>query len=116
MGVPKSQSIHSVDEYLTLERASEERHEYLDGHIYAMAGESPAHADITVNLTITIGSQLKGKDCRARSKDTKVRSGPEPKNGLATSGLYSCPDLVVVCGEPLYRDSYADVVLNPVVI
>jgi len=39
----------SVEEYLTLERESEERHEYLDGYVYAMAGESPEHRDICSN-------------------------------------------------------------------
>jgi Uma2 family endonuclease len=36
--------------YFTQERMAEERHEYLDGAVYAMAGESPEHADICTNL------------------------------------------------------------------
>lgn len=116
MSFAKSEPSYTVDEYLALERTSEERHEYLDGEIYAMAGESAAHADITVNVVISLGSQLKGKDCRARSKDTKVRSGPTPTPGHSRSGLYSYPDLVVVCGEPQYHDEQLDVLLNPVVI
>ncbi len=116
MALSKSQPVYTVDEYLSLERASAERHEYLDGQIYAMAGESGEHADITVNLVFILVSQLKGKECRARSKDTKVRSGPDPKPRQGTSGLYSYPDLVVFCGEPQYHDEFADVILNPTVI
>ena len=40
----------TVEEYLAFERASDERHEYLDGLIYAMAGESPNHGRLCTNL------------------------------------------------------------------
>ena len=75
----------TVEEYLAFERASDERHEYLDGVIYAMAGsastqamagESEDHGTICMNLSISLGSQLRGTPCRAFSKDTKVRCGP----------------------------------------
>ena len=101
---------------MALERASDERHEYLDGLIYLMAGESPAHADICTNLVIIVGSQLKGTPCRAWSKDTKVRSGPLPVTRYSMEGLFSYPDLLVVCGTPVYLDEYQHVVLNPRVI
>ncbi|MBX9695634.1 MAG: Uma2 family endonuclease [Cyanobacteria bacterium] len=116
MAQSKPFQLFTVDEYLEQERSSEVRHEFLDGHIYEMAGESGPHGDITVNLVISLGSQLKGTLCRVRSKDTKVRSGPDPKPYQGTSGLYSYPDVVVVCGEPQYHDDHADVILNPSVI
>lgn len=116
MGLPKTESLFTADEYLALERAAEERHEYLDGQIFAMAGESPKHGDISVNLVVSLGSQLKGKPCRARTKDTKVRSGPEPKFRKKFTGLFSYPDILVVCGEPEYHDAFKDVILNPKVI
>jgi Uma2 family endonuclease len=116
MGLAQLQPIYTVEEYLRLERAAEERSEYLDGVIYAMAGESEEHGDISVNLTMIIATQLKGKDCRARLKDTKVRSGPIPSLRNATKGLYSYPDVVVICGERQFHDSHRDVVLNPSVI
>jgi Uma2 family endonuclease len=113
---PQSQPLYTVAEYLSFERESEERHEYLDGVIYAMAGESGEHGDISMNLSVLLGSQLRGKDCRARSKDTKVRSGPLPKLKYSAKGLYSYPDVVVICGEPEYLDDYRDVIANPKVI
>jgi Uma2 family endonuclease len=88
----------------------------LDGQIYAMAGESGEHADISANLVGIFVSQLKGTPCRARTKDTKVRSGPAPTSGRNTSGMYSYPDVVVVCGEPEYHDENTDVIVNPAVI
>lgn len=114
--VRKPESLYTEDEYLALERASQERREYLDGQIYLMAGESPAHGTICTNLTVEIGSQLRGQPCQVWSKDTKVRSGPIPKSRYSAQGLYSFPDLVVVCGEPQYLDEHRDVLVNPKVI
>jgi Uma2 family endonuclease len=116
MSLPQSQGYFSVEEYLALERESEERHEYLDGYVYAMAGESPEHSDICVNLAGILYLQLRGTPCRVWSKDTKVRSGPEPRSCRAMKGLFSYPDLVVVCGVPQFHDAYRDVLLNPTVI
>lgn len=116
MPVPKHRSRISVDTYLALERASGERHLYLDGEIYAMAGESGVHADICMNLSALIHAALRGKECRARSKDTKVRSGPTPMSGRGTEGFFSYPDLLVICGEPETHDAHGDVVLNPSIV
>lgn len=113
MGAVKLQTRLDVEEYLRLERASQQRHEYLDGRVLAMAGESGEHADIHLNLSVLFGSQLKGTPCRARAKDTKVRSGPVPRGRKKRAGLYSYPDLVVICGEPKYHDIHKDVILNP---
>jgi Uma2 family endonuclease len=115
MSLPQSQLL-TVEEYLALERASEERHEFLDGQVYAMSGESLAHGDICTNLIVALGSQLRGTACRVVSKDMKVQSGPAPAPRYSTKGLFSYPDLVVVCGEPQFHDHHKDVLLNPVVI
>jgi Uma2 family endonuclease len=113
----------TVEEYLAFERASEERHEYLDGVIYAMdssastqamAGESEEHGTICMNLSISLGLQLRGTPWRAFSKDTKVRCGPYRSH--TREGLYAYPDLVVVCGPSQYHDQARDVLLNPTVI
>jgi len=109
-----AQPLYSAEEYLEFERQAEERHEYLDGFIYAMAGESPLHADISANLVILVGEQLRDSPCRVRTKDTKVRSGPTQRRIM--KGLFSYPDVVVICGEPQYHDEHRDVVINPTVI
>jgi Uma2 family endonuclease len=116
MAVPESKLIFTVEEYLAIERESEERHEYLDGQIYAMAGESPEHATICSNITAEVVMQLKGTPCQVWAKDTKVRSGPATAVRSSRKGLFSYPDLVVVCGEPEFHDQHRDVVVNPKVI
>jgi len=116
MASRRSEPLYSIEEYLALERASEERHEYIDGYIYAMAGESGEHGDICTNLGGILYSQLRDTNCRARSKDTKVLSGTMPIRPRSKQGLFSYPDLVVICGEPQYHDEHTDVILNPAVI
>ncbi len=116
MGLPKPKPRFTVDEYLEMERKAEDRHIYLDGEIFAMAGESIPHGHVTVNITGLFYQQLKGKACAPFTKDIKVRSGPIPMPGHNRKGLFSYPDIVVVCGEPEYHDAHEDVILNPKVI
>ncbi|MBL8206712.1 MAG: Uma2 family endonuclease [Blastocatellia bacterium] len=111
-----SEPLYTEAEYLAFERAADERHEYLDGVIYAMAGESPEHGEISVNLIRIISTALLRTPCSTYTKDTKVRSGPLPKLRTHTKGLFSYPDIVVVCGERKYLDEYKDVLINPTVI
>jgi Uma2 family endonuclease len=107
----------TVEEYLRAERAASERHVYLDGRVWAMAGESLSHGRVCTNLTGMFYLQLLGKRCEPLSKDTKVRSGPAgPWPTRSTKGLYSYPDVVVVCGEPEFLDERQDVLTNPTVI
>ena len=96
------------EQYLDLERASEMRHEFLDGLMYAMAGESPDHSRICYNLTGITHAQLQGKSCEGFSPNMKVRAG--------FGELYAYPDLMIVCGEAKFHDEHRDVLLNPTVI
>ncbi len=108
MGIPQALPVFTSEEYLLLERASEIRHEYLDGFVYAMAGESPEHSTLCFNLAGILHAQLINKACRGFSPNMKVRTDE--------SGLYAYPDLAVVCGEPLFHDERRDVLVNPTVI
>jgi Uma2 family endonuclease len=115
MAAPKARA-YTIDEYLTKERAARERHVFVDGEIFAMAGESDAHGIITVNIVGTFHLQSKGTPCQARSKDTKVRSGRTPLPGHSISGMFSYPHVLVICGEVEHHDAFKDVVLNPTTI
>jgi len=115
MGLAKLKPYYyTLEQYLKIEREADERSEFVDGEIYAMAGESGAHADISMNLAGILQNQLRGKKCRARTKDTKVRSGAMKE--IFGRGMISYPDLVIICGEPEYHDKHKDIVLNPTVI
>ena len=106
----------TVEQYLALERAGEERHQYLDGEIIAMAGEKLPHGIISTNLIGQFVVQLKGTPCFAVTKDTKVRSGLGVVAVNNASGMFSYPDILVVCGEAEYFDENSDVIINPTVI
>ncbi len=108
MALAQRHPIFSVEDYLDFERVQSERHEFLDGNVYAMAGESPRHSTICFNLYSIIGSQLRGKRCRGYSPNMKVSTNEK--------GLFSYPDLAIVCGEPKYHDKKSDVLINPTVI
>ena len=110
-----SNSLHyTVEQYLEIERKSGERHYYVDGVIYEMAGESDEHGEITVNLVRELSTQLMDTPCRVRTKDTKVQSGPA--NPLSRKVVFSYPDVLVICGELQFRDEHRDVIINPAVI
>jgi Uma2 family endonuclease len=116
MALPIERLLYTVEQYLEMERASEERHEYIDGYVYKMAGESPEHSAINANLIATLVAQLRGKPCRAFSPNMKIRSRPFFKEQKTNKGMFSYADVSVVCGEPQYHDKFKDVLLNPIVI
>jgi Uma2 family endonuclease len=107
VSAPKPRYV-TPEAYLEAERKAAFRSEYFCGEIVAMSGSSPRHGTITVNVTGEIRSQLKGTPCQAFSNDVKIRTLP--------NGMFSYPDLSVVCGELQYHDEKQDVITNPRVI
>lgn len=101
--IPKTKL--TPEEYLDFERKSEERHEYFNGEIFAMSGAKRNHNKIVGNLSGLIWQHLKGKDCEFYPADMRVF--------VPETGLYTYPDLVVVCGEPKFQDNVFDTLLNP---
>jgi Uma2 family endonuclease len=96
------------EEYLAFERASDIRHEYRDGYVYAMAGATREHNLITGNVFGELRDQLRGKPCETYSSEMKVR--------IPRTGSYNYPDVVGVCGKPALADGHRDVLLNPLVV
>jgi Uma2 family endonuclease len=98
----------SPEEYLALERRSEEKHEYLDGEIFAMTGASRQHNLIALNIAASLHAQLADRPCEPYMGDMRIQ--------VAATGLYTYPDVVVVCGEPQLADDSFDTLLNPTLI
>lgn len=96
------------EEYLYRERKAEFRSEYFRGEMFAMAGASANHNLIVGNCIQTLGQQLKKKTCRVYPSDLKLR--------IEATGLYTYPDLSVVCGDPQLESDAGDVLLNPDVL
>jgi Uma2 family endonuclease len=98
----------SQEEYLETERASQHKSEYRDGRVLAMTGASREHNLIAVNIVCELRTQLAGRPCEAYVSDMRVQ--------VRSTGLYTYPDVVVVCGEPQFEDRHVDTLLNPTVI
>lgn len=95
-------------EYLAQERLASFKSEYLDGETFAMAGASLPHNRISVNTLALLRPQLEGRGCDVFTSDLRIR--------VSQTGLYTYPDLVVVCGEPELLDEQNDTLLNPKLI
>ena len=98
----------SQEQYLHMERAAPFRSEFFGGHMYAMSGGSYRHFRITSNINGEFHQAFKKTNCAAGSSDLRLRVSP--------TGLYTYPDIVVVCGEPKFADDQKDTLLNPVLI
>ena len=104
--IPKTKL--TVKEYLEFERSSDIKHEYFDGEIFAMSGAKRNHNKISTNLNGLVWQHLKGKNCENYSSDMRVF--------VPEVGLYTYPDLVVVCDESKFQDKVFDTLLNPVLL
>src|SRR6185436_13907780 len=106
-------SLHSValitpEQYLDADRKAEYKSEYYQGVIYAMSGGSPVHSLIIGNLTRELGIAVKKRRCFVYPTELRLRVTP--------MGLYTYPDIMVVCGDPLFCDDQKDTVTNPVLV
>lgn len=98
----------TVAEYLARERKAPFKSEYLRGETFAMAGASRQHNTAKENLIVELGGRLKGSPCRTFSSDQRVK--------VSATGLYTYPDIVIVCGRPEYDPDDPDTLINPVAI
>jgi Uma2 family endonuclease len=95
-------------EYIDFERANTMKHEYYDGHVYAMTGASRIHNLIAGNTLASLHGQLRQKPCQIFPSDMRIK--------VQQTGLYTYPDLVIICGEPQFTDDALDTLLNPLVL
>jgi Uma2 family endonuclease len=103
-----ARTLLTAEEYLVMEQASETKHEFVAGDIYAMAGVSRQHDRIVFNLGGMLYANLAGSPCRGHT--------PEMRVGVMAANAYFYPDLSLSCGEALYEDAAVDTLLNPVVV
>jgi Uma2 family endonuclease len=99
---------YTPDAYLEIDRQSAFKNEFVDGQIFAMTGASRKHNLITSNVNYSLNLQLKGRKCEVYASDMRVR--------VSSSGLYTYPDVVVVCGPPIFEDKESDTLTNPAVL
>src|SRR5579872_302523 len=98
----------SPEEYIEGERQAEYKSQYYNGKIYAMSGGSFTHGLIIFNIGRELGNALLDTPCATVGSDVRLCVSP--------TGLYTYPDVLVVCGEVRYVDLRRDTIMNPTVI
>lgn len=98
----------SIEEYLEMENAALEKHEYYRGEIFAMSGAKVPHNIVARNLFGALIQKLKGKRCQPFGSDMRIH--------IEANTLFTYPDISIVCGDiiTLNNDDYN--VLNPSVL
>jgi Uma2 family endonuclease len=83
-----AEKVMTVNEYLESEKHSEVRHEYVDGTLLAMAGETIQHNEMALNIASTLLHIARAKQCRVLMENVKVRT---------KDTKYRYPDVVITC-------------------
>ncbi len=98
----------SPEEYLEFEEASSEKHEYINGEIYAMAGANYEHIRLSSNLSFLFVGHLRERPCDCSGSDLKVYN--------PASGSFFYPDLTIICDEPIFHGRGKQTVINPLIV
>jgi Uma2 family endonuclease len=81
----------SPEAYFAWEAQQREKHEYIDGQIYAMSGGSVNHSRIAVRLTTLCANHLESSSCETGNSDLRVN--------IAGTSNYTYPDASVTCDD-----------------
>jgi Uma2 family endonuclease len=92
-------------EYLAQERQADFKSEYLRGEVFARPGASYEHTLIKDNFAREAGNQLEDGPCHVLTSDMRVK--------VDATGLYTYPDIAIVCEKPRFEDEVFDTLLNP---
>jgi len=98
MNLKYNYDLISEQEYLASELVSNEKHEFINGDIFAMAGASTNHNRIVANMVSEFRTILKGTPCEPFASDMKAKVGVN----------YFYPDVTVVCDHQANNDGITD--------
>ena len=98
----------TVAEYLARERTAAFKSEYYRGETFAMAGASREHNRVKENVAGEVFNRLKGSPCESYSSDQRVK--------VSATGLYTYPDVAIVCGRAEFDPEDRDTLVNPLAI
>ena len=96
------------EEYRDGEEISTVKHEWLDGQVYAMAGGTFNHATICGNAFAAAKNALRGKPCKARSSELRVK--------VQSNGQELYPDAVIFCPPSRFVGKGDSTLLTPKVV
>lgn len=98
----------SYAEYLAAEEVSDIKHEYIEGHVVAMAGGTMAHATLVGNVHGLTFNALQGRPCRPFNESQRIR--------IPATDLSTYPDLSIICGPRLPDEVDRHAATNPTVL
>ena len=97
----------SVRDYLEMERAAEIRHEYCDGEVIEMSGETPRHNLIAGNLYFALRSAFVDRACEVYFENIRLRVSPTQ---------YRYPDVAALCETAAFDNEHPPCLLNPALL
>jgi len=100
---------YTLEEYFALELASEEKYEYFDGEVFNMSGASPEHEQVIFNLSLALGNNLRGRNCRVYPSSLRIKVPSAPP--------YRYADLTALCDKPRFEKiGGINTLINPVLL
>ena len=106
--VAYSKRKYTIEEYLELESASDIKHEYYQGEVFAMSGPKVPHIKISGNLYYRLRSKLTGNPCQPYNSDMRIH--------IEKNTLFTYPDISVVCGDLITLNNDNWNIINPTII
>src|SRR5437660_426270 len=109
MSGPRRLHRYTYADYVALEMISADKHEFLEGEIYAMAGGSEEHSALAAEMVHALGNAVGDRPCRVHTSDLRIY--------VEAAGLATFPDASVICG-PLqqHEPSPTATALNPAIL
>lgn len=83
------QSHYTVEGYFALEAASDVRHEFFEGEVFAMAGTTRAHNTIALNMAMALRQGIGDKECFVQMESVRL--------AVEENRHYTYPDVLVSC-------------------
>jgi Uma2 family endonuclease len=106
--LPAKQARVAEEEYILREQRSVDKHELVNGEIVAMAGGSPRHNAIAMNVGVALKGRLRGRRRIVFNSDQRIH--------VEETGLYTYADVSVACDRLRFHPTYPDNLLNPRVV
>lgn len=107
-GIAYGKQKFTMEEYLTMERRSEQKHEYFNGEIFAISGAGERHNVIFSNLFGELAYKLKGNPCRPYGSDLRIH--------IPENTLYTYPDISIICRDIVTDQKDDDNVIQPSIL
>jgi Uma2 family endonuclease len=98
----------TAEEYLAGDRAASFRSEFVNGEVFAMSGGRLAHAQLISRIGRELEDALEELPCIVTVADMRLQ--------IAAGESYVYPDVMVLCGEPVFAEGHRDIITNPSVV